>query len=236
MSKYPQEPSWTKYTLEETYYYNPLELIVEDIDPTIPGEEILLIYESALLDEGFFRLFSYNESWTSEVIFSYNPVPTAARIGEFNASHQGTEILCITGEKIILLQNQEGTWKRNKIWDNKAVDSPIGNGSTYLSAVAVADFYPHLPGDEFATCGNRSIKVGPECYYEETVMIFSKKSSSWEPEIIPLGDQTSHEVGIGDMIAINVTNSQQKDIIAVDSDGRVWLVYLTKDKWNAIEL
>ncbi len=224
--KKPQETSWITYPLREDGFFSTIELIAEDIDPTIPGEEILVI-DGSWIEFANFYLFSYTGSWTWERIYDENPYTQDAKIGEFNASHQGTEIISVNqGGYVTLLQKQEGKWKGVRLWEFETYG--------YFYGLVVADFYPALPGDEFAVRGQSyNPTVG---YHEQFIMVFSKKTGSWEPEIILVGDQAANRETISDVIAVNITNSSQKGFIAVDYNGTVWLAYLTNNRWETVKL
>lgn len=207
---------WSNYSLSEFGYHHPWELITGEIDPSLPNEEFLLIYEGALLDFAFFQMFSYNDTWTSRIIYSENPVTRAAYVGEFNTSHQGKELICVNeGGYITLLKKMEGKWLGTQLWDF---------GNVLLNAVVGADFDTSIPGDEFAVgCVNAS---------HQFIAIFSMKKGTWIPEIIPLEGVSQ----INDIVVGNMIGSPVPEIITVDDEGNVWWIRLKEDQWEIQKL
>jgi hypothetical protein len=211
------EEEWTNYTLLETEFHHPWELVAADLDPKAEGEEILLIQETALLDVANFWLFSYNGSWHSKFIYSENPVTRAASMGEFNTSHPGLELMCVNEEGYAtLLQLHNTTWNDFQYeWEN----------ISFFTEIVRGDFYPASLEDEFVA----GVSKG-------NLVIFSKENQSWKPEILHLDDSPSDTVMITDIISVDFSDSEVDDIIAVSTDGSVWLISCIDGVWNPMKL
>lgn len=116
---------------------------VGDADPRIEGEEIVVINET-VFDISIADLVDKpTEEWTRRTIYQ-EQVGMDAAIGEFDESHEGSEIVIATemGETYEVISPDEvimDHWPRNLIWDNR-------DNSGWV--VKIADVFPGNEGNE----------------------------------------------------------------------------------------
>ena len=212
---------WTNSSLFSAYYTRSWELAIHDINSTIPGDEIIYVYETKLFDFGNMTEFSQSDGWAVQEIYVDNPVPMAVYGGDFNRSNPGLEIISVNeGGFIRFLQSREGIWQGPKIWDF---------GNALLTTIIATDLNPVSEGIEFAGSFTNSTAV----YFS----VFTQRNGVWEPEtVLPIQGITDEGILMTDVALVKFTNSAVSDLIYADTVGNVWLVTQRANQWESQKL
>ncbi|MFW9916646.1 MAG: hypothetical protein ACFFGZ_13645 [Candidatus Thorarchaeota archaeon] len=224
-----QNGSWTTVVLAEyppnIIGYYPWALLAADFNPEYAGEEILVLFEGAILDDINFQEFSYNHSsatWDVNVTYNQNPVISAACWDDFNMSHPGKELLGVDEEgSPVLLQRTVAGWSGTQLGRLE--------GGPGLDAV-VPVLFPASSEVGFAVGGSNTDEIGAST--EGFVAIYSPTLGSWTPKIIPMPEPCH----ITTLTVVNLTASAFPDIVAGDDRGNVWLVTQQNGTWAVRKL
>ncbi|UCH88492.1 MAG: hypothetical protein JSV49_09565 [Thermoplasmata archaeon] len=140
------------------------DLVVADILPAVPGDEIITVssdyWVSLITGNGY--------SWHSEQIYRDGFMLSAIAVGNFYPAHPGDEIVVVGWNATVTMlyfDSAQNRWHVENIYEDW----------NYLHDVAVGDIDPDIPGDEIVTVGD-SFRVS-YIYYDQS-------SSDWESEII----------------------------------------------------
>ncbi len=239
-----QNGSWTTVVLAEyppdSFRYYPLDLLAADFNPEYAGEEILVLFEGAILDDINFQEFSYNSSsvgWDVNVTYHQSPVIEAACWDDFNTSHPGKELLGVEPEGLpVLFQRTAVSWSGTQLGRLE--------GESWLEAIVPVLFPVSLEKLRpirftmklgFAAGGIGARKMcAPEMWAPigGSVVIYSPTRGNWTPEIILMPECCR----ITTLAVAHLTDSVFPDIVAGDDEGNVWLVTQQNGTWAVRKL
>lgn len=192
---------------------------VGDLDANYPGDEIFHSFEG-VMDRGTIGLFRKSQSgWQEEIIYSEEVVMDCA-VGEFDALHEGPELVAVTemGPAYAIYPPTSGPtsyWPRRTLWNNMDEAGWV---------VKIADVEPDNAGNEIIY-GTR--------YSNRITMSYPAGSAGHQLDILftgvaPVGYRTIYDIAVADVLP-----DTGLEILGVDASGSVYLVRrLARNIWE----
>ncbi len=167
----------------ETVYTTSKSLLctaVGNVDSTTTEEELVMAGQ----ESNVISLKRANDTWQSEILFSWSRAIPSITIGDFLLDKVGYEIGLVLGADVFTLYKSGNSWTPKQIWDNDETQ-------TNLQFLIACNIDPWNPGDELLACCTNIALQGAQFY------ILAYNSETWTHRVLLnlLSAPTTIEVG-----------------------------------------